>query len=122
MPAILVLLLSSQLVTLGSPQRGSGYPIMMEYLDEGQRDEEGPIDLVTIRVEYLRPESEKRIAVSFVHRAQMFFIYRADPQFEDRLRILKEAVATKRIVRCSVRRYSGRIVGVAWAKESDQAE
>jgi hypothetical protein len=82
---------------------------------------EGPPTAVTGRVESVRAEEDGRVPVAVRPQAQMYFLHRSEPHFEDLLRLLKDAQAGGRPVRCTFRRYSGRIVAVEWADQDDAA-
>jgi hypothetical protein len=71
--------------------------------------QEGRATTILGKVEYLRAESEGRIQVAISPYAQLFFVARADPDFEKWVALLKEAKDRRQRVKCTVRRYSGRI-------------
>jgi hypothetical protein len=83
--------------------------------------DEGPPTTVTGRVESVRGEEDGRVPVAVRPYAPLYFLHRSEPRFEELLRLLKDAQSEKRPVRCTFRRYSGRIVAVEWAKEDDAA-
>ena len=64
------------------------------------------------QVESLK-ESEGKVSVAVAPFAQIFYLYRSDPNFEEYLGLLNEAMKTKRPVWCSIRASSGRIVKVS---------
>jgi hypothetical protein len=81
--------------------------------------DEGLPTSVSDRVEHVGAESEGRIPVSLRRHAQMYFLYRADAGFEDRLRILREALSSQRPVHFTFRKHSGRIVEVEPTEQVD---
>jgi hypothetical protein len=88
---------------------------------EGTADEGAPTT-VTGRVESVRAESDGRVPVAVRPYAQMYFLHRSEPGFEELLRLLNDAHSSQRAVRCTFRRYSGRIVAVEWADLDDRKE
>jgi hypothetical protein len=84
-------------------------------------DDEGTPTTVTGRVESVRAEKEGRVPVSVRPYAQMYFLHRSHPQFDELLQALKDAQSSQRTVRCTFHRYSGRIVTVEWAEQDQVA-
>ncbi|MET0555378.1 MAG: S41 family peptidase [Vicinamibacteria bacterium] len=80
-------------------------------------DAEEPLATITGRVESIRAEEDGRVPVAVMPYAQMYFLYRSDPRFDESLQLLKDAQSSRRPVRCTFRRFSGRIVAVEWAEE-----
>lgn len=74
--------------------------------------EEGQNTVRMGQVESLK-ESEGKVSVAVAPFAQMFYLHRSDPNFEEYLGLLNEAMKTKRPVWCSIRASSGRIVKVS---------
>ncbi len=74
-------------------------------------DEEGQNTVRSGQVEWLK-ESEGKVSVAVAPFAQMFYLHRSDPNFEENLGLLNEALKTKRPVWCSIRAASGRILKV----------
>jgi hypothetical protein len=83
-------------------------------------DDEGPQTTITGRVESIRAEQDGRVPVSVMPYAQMYFLYRSEPRFDELLQLLKDAQSGRRPVKCTFRRYSGRIVTVEWADQDEQ--
>jgi hypothetical protein len=86
----------------------------------GGSDDEGPQTTITGRVESIRAEEDGRVPVSVMPYAQMYFLYRSEPRFDELLQLLKDAQSGRRPVKCTFRRYSGRIVAVEWADQDEQ--
>lgn len=78
---------------------------------DNQNQEGRPITVEGL-AERVLPESDGKVGVAIGEHAQMFFLYRADPDFETRLATLTDAVKNGRKVTCVVRAYSGRILSV----------
>lgn len=74
-------------------------------------DEEGKNIIISGEVERIN-ESGDKVAVSMTKLAQLFFLHRSDNNFKEDLESLKEALKTKRPVKCTIREYSGRILKV----------
>lgn len=83
-------------------------------------DDEGPQTTITGRVESIRAEQDGRVPVSVMPYAQMYFLYRSEPRFDELLQLLKDAQSGRRPVKCTFRRYSGRIVTVEWADQDEE--
>jgi hypothetical protein len=88
---------------------------------DGARDE-GSATSITGRVERVGAESDGRVPVAILPYAQMYFLHRSDPGFDALLPLLKDALSSQRAVRCTFRRFSGRIVSVEWADPDDRGE
>ena len=76
-------------------------------------NDEGPIGEVTGQIERIfNKDDETKIGVAIAPFAQMFFLYKTDKNFEEDFKLINEALNSKTKVRCSIRRYSGRIISV----------
>jgi len=112
-PILLVCVLASMALAGGSWQLAESMVSAESAM--GDDREEGMTTSVVDRVEHVGSESEGRVPVSLRRHAQMYFLYRADAGFEERLRLLSEAKASERAVRLSFREFSGRILAVEGA-------
>lgn len=81
------------------------------------QDEEGPEQIVSDIVEQVSVDRSGTLRVGVRKHAQLYFMDRADPKFDDALRRLQDAHASKRTVRITFRSYSGRILNVTEPRE-----
>jgi hypothetical protein len=76
--------------------------------------EEGQACTIVDAVNYLSSETHRRVNVGLIHRAQAFFVNRAERDFDDKLRRLRSSFERKAPVRITYREYSGRIMTIEY--------